>query len=208
MSKHLRNTFSVVLFLSLIVVGAAAQNTGKALYLDPSQPINVRVDDLIKRMTLEQKASQLVNQARAIPDLQVPAYDWWSEALHGVANAGTATVFPEPVGLAATFDDPLIHEMAIVIGTEARAKHNQAIRAGRRDIMEGLDFWSPNINIFRDPRWGRGQETYGEDPFPHRPHGCGVRDGPAGRRSEIFPRDFDAETLCRAQRTRAVAAHH
>ncbi len=165
MSKHLRNTFSVVLFLSLIVVGAAAQNTGKALYLDPSQPINVRVDDLIKRMTLEQKASQLVNQARAIPDLQVPAYDWWSEALHGVANAGTATVFPEPVGLAATFDDPLIHEMAIVIGTEARAKHNQAIRAGRRDIMEGLDFWSPNINIFRDPRWGRGQETYGEDPF-------------------------------------------
>ena len=165
MSKHLRNAFSVVLFLSLIVVGAAAQNTGKALYLDPSQPINVRVDDLIKRMTLEQKASQLVNQARAIPDLQVPAYDWWSEALHGVANAGTATVFPEPVGLAATFDDPLIHEMAIVIGTEARAKHNQAIRAGRRDIMEGLDFWSPNINIFRDPRWGRGQETYGEDPF-------------------------------------------
>ena len=165
MSKHLRNTFSVVLFLSLIVVGATAQNTGKALYLDPSQPINVRVDDLIKRMTLEQKASQLVNQARAIPDLQVPAYDWWSEALHGVANAGTATVFPEPVGLAATFDDPLIHEMAIVIGTEARAKHNQAIRAGRRDIMEGLDFWSPNINIFRDPRWGRGQETYGEDPF-------------------------------------------
>ena len=123
------------------------------------------MDDLIKRMTLEQKASQLVNQARAIPDLQVPAYDWWSEALHGVANAGTATVFPEPVGLAATFDDPLIHEMAIVIGTEARAKHNQAVRAGRRDIMEGLDFWSPNINIFRDPRWGRGQETYGEDPF-------------------------------------------
>ena len=86
-------------------------------------------------MTLEQKAQQLVNQARAIPDLQVPAYDWWSEALHGVANAGTATVFPEPVGLAATFDDPLIHEMAVVIGTEARAKHNQAVRAGRRDIM-------------------------------------------------------------------------
>jgi beta-glucosidase len=82
-----------------------------------------------------------------------------------VANAGTATVFPEPIGLAATFDDPLIHEMAVVIGTEARAKHNQAVRAGRRDIMEGLDFWSPNINIFRDPRWGRGQETYGEDPF-------------------------------------------
>ena len=82
-----------------------------------------------------------------------------------MANAGTATVFPEPIGLAATFDSPLIHDMAVVISTEARAKHNQAVRAGRRDIMEGLDFWSPNINIFRDPRWGRGQETYGEDPF-------------------------------------------
>ena len=116
-------------------------------------------------MTLEEKASQLVNQARAIPRLQVPAYDWWSEALHGVARAGTATVFPEPIGLAATFDDALIHEMAVVIGTEARAKHDQAVKAGRRDIYEGLDFWSPNINIFRDPRWGRGQETYGEDPF-------------------------------------------
>jgi beta-glucosidase len=149
----------------LVVLRSAAQTASAALYLDPSQPTDVRVDDLIKRMTLEEKASQLVNQARAIPRLQVPAYDWWSEALHGVARAGTATVFPEPIGLAATFDDPLIHEMAVVIGTEARAKHNQAIRAGRRDIMEGLDFWSPNINIFRDPRWGRGQETYGEDPF-------------------------------------------
>ncbi len=147
------------------LIQAAAQTAGGAVYLDPSQPINVRVDDLIGKMTLEEKASQLVNQARAIPRLQVPGYDWWSEALHGVANAGTATVFPEPIGLAATFDDSLIHRMAIVIGTEARAKHNQAIRAGRRDIMEGLDFWSPNINIFRDPRWGRGQETYGEDPF-------------------------------------------
>ncbi|HVO59425.1 MAG TPA: glycoside hydrolase family 3 C-terminal domain-containing protein [Terriglobales bacterium] len=123
------------------------------------------MDDLIARMTVEEKASQLVNQARAIPRLKIPAYDWWSEALHGVANAGTATVFPEPIGLAATFDVPLIHEMAVIIGTEARAKHNQAMRAGHSDIMEGLDFWSPNINIFRDPRWGRGQETYGEDPF-------------------------------------------
>ncbi|HYM76783.1 MAG TPA: glycoside hydrolase family 3 C-terminal domain-containing protein [Candidatus Dormibacteraeota bacterium] len=151
--------------LLLIILPCAAQSNSGALYLDPSKPIDARVDDLIKRMTLEQKATQLVNQARAIPELQVPNYDWWSEALHGVANAGTATVFPEPVGLAATFDDSLIHEMAVVIGTEARAKHNQAVRAGRRDIMEGLDFWSPNINIFRDPRWGRGQETYGEDPF-------------------------------------------
>jgi beta-glucosidase len=156
----------VVLFVTgFISVAQTAAPSNPAPYLNPSLPINERVDDLVARMTLEEKASQLVNQARAIPRLQVPAYDWWSEALHGVANAGTATVFPEPIGLAATFDVPLIHEMAIVIGTEARAKHNQAVRAGRRDIMEGLDFWSPNINIFRDPRWGRGQETYGEDPF-------------------------------------------
>jgi beta-glucosidase len=157
--------FLILASLTVMIAPLAAQTSGGPAYLDPSKPIDARVEDLIGRMTLEEKASQLVNQARAIPRLQVPAYDWWSEALHGVANAGTATVFPEPIGLAATFDDPLIHQMAIVIGTEARAKHNQAVRAGRRDIMEGLDFWSPNINIFRDPRWGRGQETYGEDPF-------------------------------------------
>ena len=170
MKKQLRTAIQIAIFLFVMIFTSAAQtnsgaNGGKPLYLDPSQPIQARVDDLVGRLTLEEKAQQLVNQARAIPRLEVPNYDWWSEALHGVANAGTATVFPEPVGLAATFDDPAIHEMAIVIGIEARAKHDQAVRAGRRDIMEGLDFWSPNINIFRDPRWGRGQETYGEDPF-------------------------------------------
>ena len=152
-------------FIALLSIDCIAQTTENPIYLDSSKPIEARVNDLIHRMTLEEKASQLVNQARAIPRLNVPQYDWWSEALHGVANAGTATVFPEPIGLAATFDEPTIHEMAVVIGIEARAKHNQAVKAGRRDIMEGLDFWSPNINIFRDPRWGRGQETYGEDPF-------------------------------------------
>ena len=169
MFNDFRVLFVHVLLVSFVLLRTALAQAGQSPaippYLDAAQPLNARVDDLISRMTLEEKASQLVNQARAIPRLQVPAYDWWSEALHGVANAGTATVFPEPIGLAATFDVPLIHEMAVVIGTEARAKHNQAIRAGRRDIMEGLDFWSPNINIFRDPRWGRGQETYGEDPF-------------------------------------------
>jgi beta-glucosidase len=170
MSKSRIRTASIhALTAMLLAVGISVAQTSQPSsvppYLDPAQPVSVRVDDLVSRMTLEEKASQLVNQARAIPRLQVPAYDWWSEALHGVANAGTATVFPEPIGLAATFDVPLIHDMAAAIGTEARAKHNQAVRAGRRDIMEGLDFWSPNINIFRDPRWGRGQETYGEDPF-------------------------------------------
>ncbi len=136
----------------------------KPAYLDPSLPPEQRAADLVSRMTLEEKATQLVNQARAIPRLNVPAYDWWSESLHGVLRDGT-TEFPEPIGLAATFDAPAIHEMATVIGTEGRIKHVQAVRAGHSNIFEGLDFWAPNINIFRDPRWGRGQETYGEDPF-------------------------------------------
>jgi beta-glucosidase len=155
----------VVLFLNSLSLGQAPKVADPPLYLDPSQPLDTRVNDLLSRMTLEEKASQLVNQSRAIPRLQVPGYDWRSEALHGIAGAGLATVFPEPIGIAATFDTALTHEMAAVIGTEGRAKHNQAVRAGRRDILEGLDFWAPNINIFRDPRWGRGQETYGEDPF-------------------------------------------
>jgi beta-glucosidase len=143
---------------------AAAQTAQKAAYKDPSLPPEQRATDLVHQMTLEEKASQLVNQARAIPRLNVPAYDWWSESLHGVAVNGT-TEFPEPIGLAATFAPDLIHEMAIAISTEGRIKHVQAVRAGHSNIFEGLDFWAPNINIFRDPRWGRGQETYGEDPF-------------------------------------------
>ena len=124
--------------------------------MDPSQPVAARVDDLLSRMTLEEKASQLVNQSRAVPRLGIPKYDWRSEALHGIAGPGIATVFPEPIGLAATFDVPLIHQMAGAIGAEGRARHNKALREGRRDILEGLDFWAPNINICRDPRWGRG----------------------------------------------------
>jgi beta-glucosidase len=143
---------------------AWAQDAQKPAYLDPSQPAEQRAADLVHRMTLEEKATQLVNQARAIPRLNVPAYDWWSESLHGVLRNGT-TEFPEPIGLGATFDAPVIHLMATVIGTEGRIKHVQAVRDGHSNIFEGLDFWAPNINIFRDPRWGRGQETYGEDPF-------------------------------------------
>src|SRR5579871_1727089 len=144
---------------------AFAQDSAKPAYLDPGLPPAQRAADIVHRMTLEEKASQLVNQSRAIPRLNVPVYDWWSEALHGVINDGT-TEFPEPVGLAATFDTPAIHKMAEVISTEGRIKHEQAVREHRANMFfQGLDFWSPNINIFRDPRWGRGQETYGEDPF-------------------------------------------
>jgi beta-glucosidase len=115
-------------------------------------------------MTVEEKVSQLVNQSRAVPRLNVPAYDWWSEALHGVQRPGV-TEFPEPVGLAATFDPDSVHRMGTAIGTEGRIKHAQAMRDGLSNVFEGLDFWAPNLNLFRDPRWGRGQETYGEDPF-------------------------------------------
>ena len=153
-----------MLFCAGAVPRAIAQETSNPPYLNPKLPAEVRAKDLVGRMTLEEKASQLVNQARAIPRLKVPAYDWWSEALHGVAVDGT-TEFPEPIGLGATFDAPEIHAMATDIGIEARVVHDEAVRNGGSTIFHGLDFWAPNLNIFRDPRWGRGQETYGEDPF-------------------------------------------
>ena len=155
---------ALMMSLALYSGVASAQDAAKLPYLNPGLSPEVRAADLVRRMTLEEKASQLVNQARAIPRLGVPAYDWWSEALHGVAVNGT-TEFPEPVGLAATFDAPAIHEMATAIGIEGRIKHALAERDGHSNIFEGLDFWAPNVNIFRDPRWGRGQETYGEDPY-------------------------------------------
>src|ERR1041385_8280677 len=156
-----RVSLGAIIFLSTCWL--AAQE--RPVYLDPSQPVEARVGDLVERMTLDEKIAQMMYQAPAIPHLGVPAYNWWNEALHGVARAGTATVFPQAIGLAATWDTALVREVAGVISTEARAKYNDAIRCGVREQYYGLTFWSPNINIFRDPRWGRGQETYGEDPF-------------------------------------------
>ena len=158
--------FTILSLLAILLFASRvhAQNSEPPAYLNPTLPAEQRAADLVHRMTVEEKVTQLVNQARAIPRLKVSSYDWWSEALHGVARNGT-TEFPEPVGLASTFDPNAIHRMAIVIGTEARIKYIQRMRDGNSDIFEGLDFWAPNLNIFRDPRWGRGQETYGEDPF-------------------------------------------
>jgi beta-glucosidase len=153
-----------LLFIASMGPSAVAQQAANPPYLNPSLTPQERAIDLVHRMTLEEKASQMVNGARAIPRLKVPAYNWWSEALHGVINSGV-TEFPEPIGLGATFDAPTIHAMATDIGIEGRIKHVQDVRAGHTGIMGGLDFWAPNLNIFRDPRWGRGQETYGEDPF-------------------------------------------
>lgn len=135
-------------------------------YKDPKLPTEQRVQDLISRMTLEEKVSQLAHTADAVPRLGVPEYDWWNEGLHGVARAGYATVFPQAIGMAATFDEPLMGQIAEVISTEFRSKYYSALhKDGSSDWYKGLTVWSPNINIFRDPRWGRGQETYGEDPY-------------------------------------------
>lgn len=134
-------------------------------YKDSGRPIEERVDDLISRMTVDEKISQMVSAAPAIERLGIPAYNWWNECLHGAARAGVATVFPQAIGLAATWDVALMDEVARAISDEARAKHHEFLHRGVRDIYTGLTFWSPNVNIFRDPRWGRGQETYGEDPY-------------------------------------------
>ena len=145
-------------------ISLLGQTASQPAYLNPALPAHDRAVDLVKQMTLEEKASQLTNNARAIPRLHVDAYQWWSEALHGVINQGV-TEYPEPVGLAATFDQDAVHTMGHYIGVEGRIKHVQNDREHHTGIYGGLDYWAPNLNIFRDPRWGRGQETYGEDPY-------------------------------------------
>src|SRR5947209_7698066 len=156
-----------ILALSLLApaVWLSGQSTDQPLYLNPDLAPEKRASDLVGRMTLDENVLQMQNSAPAIPRLGIPAYDWWNEALHGVARAGQATVFPQAIGIAATWDVDLMHRIADTISTEARAKYHQAIRDNDHSRYRGLTFWSPNINIFRDPRWGRGQETYGEDPF-------------------------------------------
>ena len=130
-----------------------------------TQEAEKRARELVEQMTIEERASQLRYDAPAIERLNIPAYNWWNEALHGVARAGTATMFPQAIGLAAMFDDEFLQKIADIIATEGRAKYNEAVKHGDHDIYKGLTFWSPNVNIFRDPRWGRGHETYGEDPY-------------------------------------------
>ena len=134
-------------------------------FRNPSAPAGKRIDDLLSRMTVPEKISQLMNDSPAIDRLGIPAYNWWNESLHGVARSGRATVFPQAIGLAATWDTGLMFRVATAISDEARAKYQEFLRRGKHNIYQGLTFWTPNINLFRDPRWGRGQETYGEDPF-------------------------------------------
>lgn len=152
----------------LILVAPFAQlkaQTPTYPFQNPSLSFDQRVTDLVSRLTLQEKIKLMQNQATGIPRLDIPAYNWWNECLHGVARDGVATVFPQAIGMAATWNTALIQREADVISTEARAKHQEHVRKGEFGIYQGLTFWTPNINIFRDPRWGRGQETYGEDPF-------------------------------------------
>lgn len=167
--QSLRSVLVLFVFSALLTAHAVRAQTADPAddpdYLNPDLPIEQRVDDLVGRMTLEEKVSQMNDEASAIDRLGIPQYNWWNEALHGVARSGLATVFPQAIGLAATWHPDLIHEMATTISDEARAKHHEYVRKGKRLRYQGLTIWSPNVNIFRDPRWGRGQETYGEDPF-------------------------------------------
>lgn len=163
MKHHNSVVFTLLILLFVSAFSVVAQTPA---YLNPDLPTEQRVHDLITRMTLEEKTAMMSNATPGIPRLGIPKYDWWSEALHGVANAGYATVFPQAIGLAAMWNEPLQQRLALVTGIEGRAKFNGYVGTPLEGaIFRGLTFWSPNINIFRDPRWGRGQETYGEDPY-------------------------------------------
>jgi beta-glucosidase len=162
-SLRATSSFLAALLLTGSLGAAACAQT--PTYQNQNLPFADRVNDLVGRMTLEEKVSQMKDVAPAIPRLGVPEYNWWNEALHGVARSGLGTVFPQAIGFAATWDDSLVYRMASVISDEARAKYQEYLRNDSHKRYQGLTIWSPNINIFRDPRWGRGQETYGEDPY-------------------------------------------
>lgn len=165
----MRNKFVILrYFFAIICVSVHCLSFAQTTlppFRNSKLPIETRINDLLTKLTLEEKIGLLGYKSKSVDRLGIPAYNWWNEALHGVARAGKATVFPQAIALAATFNDSLVKAVADVISTEARAKYNAAVKRGSRIQYMGLTFWSPNINIFRDPRWGRGQETYGEDPF-------------------------------------------
>jgi len=157
----------ILVFIALVwpVLNSFAQTPLKFIYQNTNLPREERVEWLVSQMTMEEKVAQMVFTAPAIPRLGVPAYNWWNESLHGVARAGYATVFPQSITIAGSWDEELMYRVATAISDEARAKYHEWLRRGKRGLYQGLTFWSPNINIFRDPRWGRGHETYGEDPY-------------------------------------------
>ncbi|MFN8257102.1 MAG: glycoside hydrolase family 3 C-terminal domain-containing protein [Bacteroidales bacterium] len=151
--------------LSLFLIGLSFSCNQAEKYKDLNLSFESRAGDLVSKMTLDEKISQMTNNSPAIPRLGIPEYNWWNECLHGVGRAGIATVFPQAIGLASMWDDSTMFQIATAVSDEARAKYHNYIKKEKRGIYHGLTFWTPNINIFRDPRWGRGMETYGEDPF-------------------------------------------
>ncbi|MCL1112821.1 glycoside hydrolase family 3 C-terminal domain-containing protein [Shewanella basaltis] len=189
------NNYNLLLGLSLSVSLTSCttdidikqhQPNNELVYKNESLPIEQRVNLLVEQMTLKEKVSQLFDKSPTIERLGIPEYNWWNEALHGVARAGNATVFPQAIGLAATFDEDLIHDIGNAISDEGRAKHNAFIAENNRSMYTGLTYWSPNINIFRDPRWGRGQETYGEDPYLTSRIGINFVNGLQGNNDKYF----------------------
>ena len=163
---HHRFLVQILACCSLVaIIGGCANRENYHAFRDWSLAPEVRAADLVAQMTLQEKVTQMRYDAPAIPRLGIPQYNWWNECLHGVGRAGEATVFPQAIGMGATWNKALIHEMGVAVSDEARAKHHRFVQEGKRGIYQGLTFWTPNINIFRDPRWGRGQETYGEDPW-------------------------------------------
>ena len=177
-------------FLSVTLLAGACTATALAqAYKNPTLSAEERAEDLLNRLTLAEKASLMENASPAITRLDIPPFNWWNEALHGVGRNGTATVFPITMGMASSFDDALLYEVFTAVSDEARAKNNLARKENRCKIYEGLSFWTPNINIFRDPRWGRGQETYGEDPYLTGRMGLAVvrgLQGPSGHRYQTL----------------------
>lgn len=155
-------------------------------YKNQNLSFEARAEDLVKRLTIEEKISLMMNAAEAVPRLEIKPYEWWNEALHGVARNGTATVFPQAIGMAASFDDSLLYNIFTIISDEARIKHRQSSERGEYKRYQGLTMWTPNINIFRDPRWGRGQETYGEDPFLTGKMGVAVIKGLQGDNNQKY----------------------
>ena len=179
--KHL--TFTA---LAVLTVTSCSEKKQNYPFQNPDLPIEERVDDLLNRLTPEEKVGQMMNQTPAIERLNIPPYDWWNEALHGVARAGRATVFPQAIALAATFNDEDVYETFNIVSDEARAKYHQYQKDKEYDRYKGLTFWTPNINIFRDPRWGRGMETYGEDPYLTSRMGVAVVKGLQGNDPKYF----------------------
>lgn len=172
--------------LSLLLATSCSEKRQDYPFRNPDLPVEERIEDLLSRLTPEEKVGQMMHQTPAIERLGIPAYDWWNEALHGVARAGQATVFPQAIAMAATFDDNALHETFTMVSDEARAKYHRYQQDKEYDRYKGLTFWTPNINIFRDPRWGRGMETYGEDPYLTERMGLAVVKGLQGDDPNYF----------------------